>query len=62
MTATATLQELTQSFDLVIDCCMAPTVITAPLLPQSSYLYRIGDPALVINLSADAWLGDNACC
>ena len=48
------------SFQLDIDCCAPPTVITSPTVTSSTYTYTIGD-ALTINLSGP-WTSDNDCC
>jgi len=48
------------SFQLDIDCCAPPTVMTSPTVTSSTYTYTIGD-ALTINLSGP-WTSDNDCC
>ena len=48
------------TFQLNIDCCAPPTVITSPTVPSPTYTYNIGD-ALTVNLSGP-WVADNGCC
>ena len=54
-------KQLAFTLQIEIDCCVAPTVVTAPTTGASSYIYNIGDVDLVVTLSSD-WLGDNSCC
>jgi len=47
------------SFNMVLDCCAPPTVISAPT-PASGYTYTIGKTAE--NILLGPWVGNNACC
>ena len=49
------------TFDLDVNCCMSPTVITAPSMTISSYSYAVSMSALIVTLPGD-WTGDNSCC
>ena len=49
------------TFDLELNCCASPTVISAPSMTVTSYSYEVGASSLVVSLSGD-WTGDNSCC
>ena len=49
------------TFLLDVNCCMSPTVITAPTVSSTAFTYRVSDPAMAIALSGE-WQGDNSCC
>ena len=49
------------NFQLDIDCCAPPTVVTAPTVTATSYTYGIGDATLAISLSGP-WTSDKSCC
>lgn len=56
-------------FNIKMNCCYYPTVITAPVTLDglTMYSYTIGDPSMLIKLvnsdgSAASWKGDNTCC
>ena len=49
------------NFQLDIDCCALPTVVTAPTVAAASYTYSIGDAVLAISLSGP-WTSDKSCC
>ena len=49
------------SFNLQIDCCASPTIITSPSTAFLAYEYTIGEPVLDIALNG-SYTSDNTCC
>lgn len=38
-------------FNIIIDCCVSPTILTAPIPGQAAYVYNMGEAALDTQLS-----------